>query len=627
MPPTRRAHRLRRTLPSAVLAALAAPLLSAVAAPGLAPDAPLAAPVDAPTERTLEASADVRDQLDLEESPFLDARGEHDPVADAAFVDDLEPTLVTIGLEHAQAGEHGSDHAAEATDDGASEPVDHAAHDHGVEGDDADASVAAGTSGGGLPATRRRLACVPDGGFRTVVVHARMSGASDTRGAHLGTIRSTLERSNQLVASSARASGGPAADLRVRCTSGGAISVASATVTSRDFDQIKRQLAAQGFDSPREKYLVFADFTSPLGVAGLADLYLDDRRSLQNHNNGTRAMYATVFGSRHFGTTIPLHELAHSMGAVQPSAPRGDRTAHCTGSGDVLCRGGSSTLRFDRHHDSYFSTATRAGQWLHHHWNLGWEGNRFVSVAGRPTPNLAPTARLTVDCTRATCTFDGTGSSDPDGRIVRHRVETGDGATVTGARSTHSFAANGTYEVRLTVTDDRGATAQVARSVRISGAQAPRARATSSCDGMTCVFDAGGSSDPDGGTITGVRWRLPDGRTSTASRWTVTFDEPGRVTAGLTVTDDDGWTGDTTVSARPRDPDARATDGASDLLDLGGALPDLGDGLVPELDVELPTAEGRLEVRVGDVGVEAELGDGLLPRVGLNLGGTGLLGR
>ena len=55
-------------------------------------------------------------------------------------------------------------------------------------------------------------------------------------------------------------------------------------------------------------------------------------------------------------------------------------------------------------------------------------------------------------------TFDGTGSSDPDGSVANYAWSFGDGNTGTGPNPTHSYAAAGKYFVTLTVTDNDGAT-------------------------------------------------------------------------------------------------------------------------------------------------------------------------
>jgi PKD repeat protein len=57
--------------------------------------------------------------------------------------------------------------------------------------------------------------------------------------------------------------------------------------------------------------------------------------------------------------------------------------------------------------------------------------------------------------------FSAEGSSDVDGSIVAWQWEYGDGATGEGESPLHTYEAAGSYVVRLTVTDDNGATASV----------------------------------------------------------------------------------------------------------------------------------------------------------------------
>ena len=89
-----------------------------------------------------------------------------------------------------------------------------------------------------------------------------------------------------------------------------------------------------------------------------------------------------------------------------------------------------------------------------------------------------PTASFTVAPNPAqtgeTVSFNGSGSSDPDGSVVRYEwdldgngsFETDTGATPT---TTHAYASTGNVDVRLRVTDDDGATAQTTRTVTIEG--------------------------------------------------------------------------------------------------------------------------------------------------------------
>jgi len=68
-------------------------------------------------------------------------------------------------------------------------------------------------------------------------------------------------------------------------------------------------------------------------------------------------------------------------------------------------------------------------------------------------------------------TFDGSGSSDPDGTIVSYLWKFGDGDTSTLIEPTHNYTLTGIYSVRLTVTDDDGATDTATHTVEITVAK------------------------------------------------------------------------------------------------------------------------------------------------------------
>jgi len=153
--------------------------------------------------------------------------------------------------------------------------------------------------------------------------------------------------------------------------------------------------------------------------------------------------------------------------------------------------------------------------------------------------------------------FDGTASSDSDGVISAYTWTFSDGTSPATGSSTvyHQFAAAGSYLVTLTVTDDDGATDSTYQTVVIgTPTQAPIASFTyfpaSPIVGETVTLNAQGSYDPDG-TIVSYRWDLNgDGvvdATTSSPLGTVTYQNAGVVTVTLTVVDDDGLTGSTSL--------------------------------------------------------------------------------
>lgn len=76
------------------------------------------------------------------------------------------------------------------------------------------------------------------------------------------------------------------------------------------------------------------------------------------------------------------------------------------------------------------------------------------------SPDQGPLAAFTTSSALAgvPVTFDGSGSSDPDGTVVRFDWNFGDGTSAAnvGAAPTHVYAAAGTFTATLTVTDDAG---------------------------------------------------------------------------------------------------------------------------------------------------------------------------
>jgi PKD repeat protein len=150
-------------------------------------------------------------------------------------------------------------------------------------------------------------------------------------------------------------------------------------------------------------------------------------------------------------------------------------------------------------------------------------------------------------------TFDGTGSSDPDGTIVRYEWDLDDDGNyeTTGSRPSVAYATPGRHTVHLRVTDDNGATATTIASVNVTN-QAPHAViALPAGRGINTplTFDGTGSYDSDG-TIALYEWDL-DGDGSyetTGPQPTFSYASVGTRTVKLRVTDAFGLTATTTKS-------------------------------------------------------------------------------
>lgn len=87
---------------------------------------------------------------------------------------------------------------------------------------------------------------------------------------------------------------------------------------------------------------------------------------------------------------------------------------------------------------------------------------------GTPPVNSAPVASFTFSCTDLVCSFNASASYDSDGSIVNYAWNFGDGSTGSGVTVNRTFAAAGTYNVTLTVTDNEGATGSQAKSVSVT---------------------------------------------------------------------------------------------------------------------------------------------------------------
>jgi PKD repeat protein len=172
-----------------------------------------------------------------------------------------------------------------------------------------------------------------------------------------------------------------------------------------------------------------------------------------------------------------------------------------------------------------------------------------------PVADFAPPS-----CTVAVvCNF--TSTSTDDGAVTTWSWDfdgAGTGANVTTAAATHTFAAEGSFPVSLTVGDAEGLTHSVTKNVTVAAVPAENVPPTADFDlpaacvaGTPCGFHST-STDTDGDIATAA-WEFGEGGVADGSDATHTYAAAGTFTVKLTVTDDDGasafLTQDLTVTA------------------------------------------------------------------------------
>jgi PKD repeat protein len=257
------------------------------------------------------------------------------------------------------------------------------------------------------------------------------------------------------------------------------------------------------------------------------------------------------------------------VGSAEPTswtASTTDSTAGLQAAGDVglgvYLGGGVTNVPFQTGFDNF------------------WAGSSNGALV--PPANEAPTAAFVATPNGLAVAFNGSTSSDSDGTIASYAWDFGDGATGTGATANRTYAAAGTYTVKLTVTDDDGATGTISHPVTVTapapGNQAPTAAFTTSVAGLTVSADASTSTDPDG-TIASYAWNFGDSTTGTGATASHAYAAAGTYTITLTVTDNGGATATTTRSVTVTAPaaaglvqdDFNRADGLLGAAPLGGA--------------------------------------------------------
>lgn len=172
--------------------------------------------------------------------------------------------------------------------------------------------------------------------------------------------------------------------------------------------------------------------------------------------------------------------------------------------------------------------------------------------------NFAPSAPAVAQAV----SFDASASKASTGRTIsRYDWSFDDGTTGAGAQTSHTYNRTGTFNVRLTVTDDLGNSTSVSKAVPVGGST-PTAAFTFSPSaprrGQAVSFDASTSRAASGRAIATYAWNFDDGAIAFGVTTQHAFNTNGTFQVRLTVTDDIGQTSSVTQAVTVSDANPTA---------------------------------------------------------------------
>ena len=211
--------------------------------------------------------------------------------------------------------------------------------------------------------------------------------------------------------------------------------------------------------------------------------------------------------------------------------------------------------------------------------------------------NRPPVADFSFDANNLKVVFDASASNDPDGSITNYSWSFGDGAeTVTiGPIVMHAYPQEGTYETKLTVTDNGNIKNTTKKDVAVKVNVPP---VTSkplavikvvSIDGLTVKLTGADSKVRSGGSIVSYAWTFEGEGSATGVSVQHTFAANGTYNVTLTVADDLGETNTTTVkitvnSLIPPPPENRGPPGLLHAIEIHTEKADRNGGLQNSLN-------------------------------------------
>ena len=325
------------------------------------------------------------------------------------------------------------------------------------------------------------IACIGTGtdGTRVQAIYARAANVADRFAEVDGLIEEYASDVDYQINVSAALSGG---GRRVRyVTNGCKLDIDRVTLSNSgddSFGATRNELRAMGYNRSDRKYLVWVD--AAVGICGIAELYPDDRAASNNWNN-SGGMFARV-DAPCWGYA-EAHELLHTMGAVQDSAPHSTDAGHCRDENDTMCYKDTSGLlmislcttkpswHVDCNQDDYFNVDPAPGSYLDTHWNSA----RSIYLQDSATLPPSPTIGLNAPSSfYAGIRVNVSGSaSAPEGRTFKIGWSTSRSdckfTAATGPASTFycPAAATGSGQITATVVDSLGMNASYTKTFKL----------------------------------------------------------------------------------------------------------------------------------------------------------------
>jgi len=260
------------------------------------------------------------------------------------------------------------------------------------------------TGSAGLPS---EILCDGDGvsGRRVQAIYARTAATPSRRSKVMPQIRkASVAVQSAFLASAARTDGvrRPRWVTDVDCQLR-VIEVVLSEAARTNFGTTTAELRALGHGRADRKYLIWFDTQV---YCGIGTFWGDDRPTADNMSNTTVGYGRIDTGCWGWSEA---HELMHTLGAVQDSAPNStfgeapNAGGHCTDEYDVMCYADAAGVRttvrcpdhdldglFDCGNNDYFDTDPRSGSYLGTHWNTADSGwlERSVKRLAVPVPTL-----------------------------------------------------------------------------------------------------------------------------------------------------------------------------------------------------------------------------------------------